>query len=116
LTWSSPFGLQVSGQWRFVGGTKVDGNENNPLDAFGYITTDSIDAKIPDVSYFDLTMEYKFKGKYTLRAGCNNLFDRSPPFGDANNTGVYGQGNGNTFPQLYDTLGRNIFVGLTADF
>jgi len=24
--------------------------------------------------------------------------------------------NGNTFPQVYDTLGRYVFVGLTADF
>ena len=25
-------------------------------------------------------------------------------------------GNGNTFPQVYDALGRFVFVGLTADF
>jgi len=24
--------------------------------------------------------------------------------------------NGNTFPQVYDTLGRYVFLGLTADF
>jgi hypothetical protein len=29
----------------------------------------------------------------------------SPPFG-----------NGNTFPQVYDALGRTIFIGITADF
>ena len=46
----------------------------------------------------------------------NNLFDKDPPRGDSTNTGAFGGGNGNTFPQTYDTLGRNIFVGLTADF
>jgi outer membrane receptor protein involved in Fe transport len=60
-------------------------------------------------------VQWKVKDGLVLRAGCNNLFDVNPPFGDANNLGVY-PGNGNTFPQLYDTLGRNLFVGLTADF
>ena len=46
----------------------------------------------------------------------NNLFDKQPPAQDSNNYGATGGGNGNTFPGTYDTLGRNIFLGLTADF
>ena len=45
----------------------------------------------------------------------NNVFDKDPP--------LVGQGNcvatvcnGNTFPQVYDALGRYIFVGVSADF
>jgi outer membrane receptor protein involved in Fe transport len=74
------------------------------------------DNHIPDYSYFDATVQWKVKDGLLLRAGVNNLLDKEPPFGDENNLGVYGQGNGNTFPQLYDTLGRNLFIGLTADF
>ena len=35
----------------------------------------------------------------------NNFPASGPPFG-----------NGNTYPGTYDSLGRMIFVGLTADF
>ncbi len=114
VTWNTPIGLEASLQWRYIGSTKVDVNQNNPLLADGI--TDVIDAKIPEYHYFDLALQYKFKGRYTFRAGVNNLFDKQPPIGDANNVGDFGAGNGNTFPQLYDTLGRNMYVGVTASF
>ena len=114
VTWNTPIGLQVSAQWRYVGDSKIDENQNNPLLNEGVI--DVVDSHIPAISYYDLTLEYKFRGRYTFRAGVNNIFDTPPPVGDANNLGDFGAGNGNTFPQLYDTLGRNMFVGVTADF
>ena len=53
--------------------------------------------------------------RLTGRLGINNVADKDPP--------LLGQPtaspcicNGNTFPQVYDTLGRYVFVGLTADF
>ena len=48
----------------------------------------------------------------------NNIFDRDPPFLDSNNIGVSGPpfGNANTFPQVYDLLGRLIFVGATLKY
>ena len=51
---------------------------------------------------------------FTLRAGINNLFDKDPP---AIAQGLLSSfGNGNTYPGVYDPLGRMIFVGLTAKF
>jgi outer membrane receptor protein involved in Fe transport len=65
--------------------------------------------------YFDLSAAFTPWHKVTLRAGINNIFDRDPPLVDsANGVSLPGY-NGNTFPQLYDTLGR-FFVDVTADF
>ena len=51
----------------------------------------------------------------TGRLGINNLLDKDPPLiGQDSCPGVFC--NGNTFPQVYDTLGRFVFLGLTADF
>jgi outer membrane receptor protein involved in Fe transport len=52
----------------------------------------------------------------TLRAGVNNLFDKDPPISDS--TGVVGPpfGNGNTYPQVYDALGRKFFASVTVQF
>lgn len=117
VTWVTPWKITASAQWRFIGSAKVDVNESNPLlAAAGFGIDDQVDAKTGNVSYLDLTAQWKVRDGVVLRGGVNNVLDTSPPFGDANNLGVYGQGNGNTFPQLYDTLGRNLFVGLTADF
>lgn len=48
----------------------------------------------------------------TLRAGVNNVLDRDPPISPAAST----DGNGNTFPQTYDSMGRYVFFGVTANF
>jgi outer membrane receptor protein involved in Fe transport len=43
----------------------------------------------------------------------NNVLDADPPISD--NVGA-GSGNGNTYPQVYDALGRWVFAGVTVDF
>jgi len=48
----------------------------------------------------------------TLRAGVNNVTDVDPPLSISVGT----VGNGNTYPQLYDSNGRYFFVGITANF
>ncbi len=117
VTWTTPWKVTASVQWRFIGATKVDIDESNPLlQVYGPGLDEQIDSKIGDVSYFDATLQWKVRDGMVLRGGVNNIFDINPPFGDANNLSVFSGGNANTFPQLYDTMGRNIFVGLTADF
>ena len=80
--------------------------------------TDSFDAKIKTYNYFDVAVNWKIHD-VAFRAGMNNIFDKDPPVVDANNIGIAGVaqfGNGNTYPGVYDTLGRTVFIGLTADF
>ncbi len=66
-------------------------------------------------NYFDLTLTARIKEQYSFRIGANNIFDRNPPL--AGGQVVFaGAGNGNTFPQVYDSLGRYLFAGVTVDF
>ena len=48
----------------------------------------------------------------TLRAGVNNVLDDDPQLSYSVGT----TGNGNTYPQVYDSLGRYFFFGVTANF
>ena len=49
----------------------------------------------------------------SLRLGVNNVLDEDPPLSSVVGTAP---GNGNTYPQVYDALGRYIFMGATFDF
>ena len=56
-------------------------------------------------SYIDLTAAVKLGDKVTLRLGVNNVFDKDPPIIGASTLPGPPAGNGNTFPQVYDSLG-----------
>jgi iron complex outermembrane receptor protein len=114
VTWNTPWDVSATLTWRYIGSTKFDGNSTNPFLTNGIV--DTIDAKLKAINYIDLSASYKVRTGLTLRAGVNNLFDQDPPRGDSVNTGAFGGGNGNTFPQTYDTLGRNIFMSVSAEF
>jgi outer membrane receptor protein involved in Fe transport len=73
------------------------------------------DAKLGARSYFDVLATFKVQDNYAFRVGVNNVFDQDPPLNGASNCPTPGC-NQNVWPQLYDSLGRYIFVGLTADF
>ena len=118
VTWNTPFKLTASLRWRYQSSVKLDLLSPNPLLNAGIVDTTN-DARIPSYSYFDLTFTYKLRDNLALRAGANNLFDRDPPVVDSNGFSISGPtdfGNANTFPGTYDSLGRNIFVGFTANF
>jgi outer membrane receptor protein involved in Fe transport len=48
--------------------------------------------------------------KLNLRLGVYNILDKDPPVQGLS------EGNGNTFPQVYDSLGRYMWAGFTVDF
>ena len=102
--WLTPYnGVELSLAWRYIGSVKAD-------DASGAAAAE---ATLSERSYFDLGASVPYD-RYSFRVGINNILDRDPPvIGDAL-PGVVG--NGNTFPQIYDALGRYIFVGVSADF
>jgi iron complex outermembrane receptor protein len=111
ITYNSPWNLGISGAWRFIGPMSLDQNTSQPLLAGNY---DAYDGHVGGVSYFDLTATYKVKPGVAVRIGANNIFDKDPPILTAAVTG--NSGNPNTNPVAYEVLGRQIFVGLTADF
>jgi outer membrane receptor protein involved in Fe transport len=62
--------------------------------------------------YFDLAASYAINKTITVRANIANLFDKDPPI----RTNGAGFVNGNTYPVVYDSLGRRIGLSLTATF
>ena len=110
LTWITPWNVSLSAQWRYISGVDLDFTEKN-----GGISTDR---SIPAYNYLDLSGEWRIRDHITMHAGVNNVFDKDPPIVDSNCYGISAPpfGNGNTYPQVYDSLGRTIFVGITADF
>lgn len=121
VTWNTPWKLQARVNWRYLNGSNVDGTGGTSAASAGLNPTydrNATDLHIPAFSYFDVALTYQIKQRYKLRMGVNNLFDRTPPLLDQGNYAISSPpaGNGNTFPQVYDPLGRVLFVGLTADF
>jgi outer membrane receptor protein involved in Fe transport len=127
LTWASPFDVQVSLQWRFIGATQFDADTTNPLLAGGpgfvrcpnsNLTVagyqDCSDARISAYDYFDLSMAWQVRTGVELRAGVNNIFDVEPPILTEYVAPPYG--NGNTATGAYDVLGRTIFVSATIKY
>ena len=121
-TWSTPWeGLDVTASWRYFSAMKLDSlsPQANLAAPAGHTVANggisSSDAAIKAYNYLDLSAAIKVADKITFRVGVNNVFDKDPPIiGGTNLPGV--AGNGNTFPQVYDALGRFIFGQITAQF
>jgi iron complex outermembrane recepter protein len=124
VTWTSPWDFDFSVQWRHVSGVHLDSNTNNPLlhgNCGGSSTSpapcpDTVDNSIPAFDYFDLATDWNVREGINLHAGVNNVFDKNPPLVFAGIAGPSQLGNGNTFPGTYDSLGREIFVGVTIKY
>ena len=65
------------------------------------------------MNYFDLSATWAISNSLMLRAGIRNLFDRDPPLTDYA-VAPASDDSGNTFPNTYDVLGRQFFLGLNV--
>ena len=76
-----------------------------------YAPYSSIDA----YHYFDLSAAWRapFGARFTLTV--NNLAGKDPPI-VGNTIGTTSQNSGNTFPQVYDVLGRFYTLGIDWKF
>ena len=119
LTWNTPIKLTLSLRWRYNGPVDLDYLSSNPLlGQPGLVDNVPNEAHVKSYNYFDLAVTYKVRDGLVLRGGVNNLLDTDPPIVDSSGIGISGPaaGNGNTFPGFYNSLGRNVFLGLTANF
>ncbi|NBW07729.1 MAG: TonB-dependent receptor [Caulobacteraceae bacterium] len=102
VTWSTPWPVELSGTWRYYSavdyGSSLTGSVSGRLDS-----------TLEAMSYFDLAASWDVRDNVTARVGINNVLDTDPPMTTVGS-------NGNTYPQLYDALGRYMFVSLTANF
>jgi iron complex outermembrane receptor protein len=110
--WTTPWhGLGLQARWRHFGSTEVELANPSPLlsgkvgSAIQY--TGSRD-------YLDLIASDQVFGGVQLQVGVNNVLDKDPPI---LTTTAFPPPffNGNTYPQVYDTLGRFVFANLKID-
>ena len=99
LIWLASWPVQPSLEWRYI--SRIED-----------LNAEGID--LPARHYVDLSTRWEYSPTIGLRAGINNVFDEPPPIAGSP-AGPFNFGNGNTFPGLYDALGRYLFIGLSVD-
>jgi iron complex outermembrane recepter protein len=107
--WNTPWALDASLAWRYFDSVNVDTTSSNPLLSG---TVSGTDKTLASRSYLDLSLAYNFNKNFTFTLGINNLLDKDPPITGTSGAGIFG--NGNTFPQVYDALGRRVFLNIVA--
>jgi len=112
-TWATPWDVQVAATWRHINNILNETLSSDPLLSK---KTDATNRELAARDYFDVAASWSINKTFTVRAGINNLFDKDPPIVTNALAGPSIFGNGNTFPQLYDTLGRLVFVNAVAKF
>lgn len=105
-------GIGASVRWRYFNGVTQDRASSNP-NLSG--TTQPANLRIPAVSYFDLALTADVGDNFKFRLGANNILDKTPPL-VAGAACPAGPCNGNTWAQVYDSLGRYVYAGVTLDF
>ncbi len=109
VTWITPWDVDLSATWRHYGEVEIaalgaDGSLNNG--------GTRIDRYFEAENYLDLVGSWQLLDNVNMRAGVNNVLDNDPPLSYSVGT----TGNGNTYPQLYNSFGRYVFFGITASF
>ncbi len=106
VSWVTPWDVDLSLGWRYY--TEVEGIDaaNTPM------SPDQIDRLIPAENYFDLSANWAVTEKANIVLGINNVLDDNPSISGSVGT----TGNGNTYPQTYDALGRYVFLRATVGF
>ena len=108
-TWVDPTNtFTVSLLWRYLSAAQ---SELSTLDFPGFV--DSPDLHLPAMNYFDLSGTWALSDTLQLRGGIRNLMDKDPPLTDYA-TAPASDISGNTFPNTYDALGRQFFLGLNV--
>lgn len=88
----------LSVQWRYIG----KAHDDDPDTLYG-------SERFKAQNYFDLTAQFEPTENFTLNVGVSNLLDKKPPLAASVQNGGNGE-QSNTFPTLYDVLGRSFFV------
>ena len=109
-TWNTPWNIDLALTWRHFDKVLFERTSDNPL-LSGPVN--AIDRELKAQNYLDIAAAWNLNKTFTLRAGINNLSDQDPPLSAQVGAGF---GNGNTYPQVYDALGRLVFVNMTAKF
>jgi outer membrane receptor protein involved in Fe transport len=111
-SWNTPWDVDLSLTWRYIGKVDNEGTSSNPQLNF---PVNPVDRTFNAKNYFDIAGSWTATKQLTLRGGINNVLDKDPPVSDFTTQGA-GFSNGNTYPQVYDSLGRRVFLNATYKF
>jgi len=101
IGWETPWNVDLALTHRYISSISQRGAAAN-----------RIDRHFSHENYFDLFGSWNVSEMANVRLGINNVLDDDPQI----NASVGATGNGNTYPQVYDALGRYIFGGMTVKF
>ncbi|MGB3807729.1 MAG: TonB-dependent receptor [Erythrobacter sp.] len=112
--------MTTSIRWRHLGSVEDD---NPDLDYTAFNGVEEIDS----YDLVDLTISFEASENFTITAGVNNLFDTLPDTPIFNDDGEVindtnslllgdNQEQANTYPSVYDVLGRDYFVSASFKF
>jgi len=105
-SWSKgPFGVSLL--WRHFGSTKIEPEQES--DTFAQFR--EIDA----YDYFDLSASWNYTDNISVQISALNVTNEDPPV-LGNEAATTAANGGNTFPSVYDTLGRVYTVGFNVKF
>ncbi len=93
--------------WRHIGSMDIQANEA----AAAFEAFRSVDSQ----DYFDLTFGYTWQDTIRVSLLVANVFDEDPPI-LGNETGSTAFNSGNTFPSLFDTMGRTYSINAKLSF
>jgi iron complex outermembrane recepter protein len=112
VNWGSPWSVDAAVTWRHIDKVAVDVSSSNPLLTGSF---SPVDKELGQRDYIDIAASWAITKQLTIRGGINNVFDKDPPLVSVPaQAAVFG--NGNTYPQVYDALGRKVFIGATYNF
>jgi outer membrane receptor protein involved in Fe transport len=127
ISYTHPDGVGLTFRWRHFGSVDLDATRGTGSTALGGLGADGnsnfpgannlrpADLHLRSMNYFDLAANFRVGDHFNFRMGVNNILDKDPPLvGQTNCPGVFC--NGNSFANVYDSLGRYIFAGVTLDF
>jgi iron complex outermembrane recepter protein len=101
IGWQTPWNVDLALTHRYISEVDQEGAVPNQIDR-------TLDAE----HYFDVFGAWNVTEMAQVRLGVNNVLDEDPSLSSQVGT----TGNGNTYPQVYDAIGRYIFGGVTVKF
>ena len=108
-TWKSPWDVDLALTWRHIDSVDIDTSSSDPHLSGNF---SDLVKTLGSRDYLDVAASYKLNKNVTLSAAINNLLDKDPPI----RTNGAGFVNGNTYPVVYDAMGRRISLTLNAKF
>lgn len=107
--------------WRYISSTEVEPRAPSPQAPVGTPTNAGPAnivggyREIDAYNWIDLAARHRFGDNLTLTLTVQNLLDKGPP-DVGNSIGTPASNSGNTFPTLYDPLGRRFTLGFNLAF